>query len=260
MRIIHIFNSVTTMSTNPDAASANIAATINTDAASANTTATSNTHAVTATSNPSNLGRSDSTIARMTTAIKHFNQFQAQRFEPSFDELKEIHVINENLKLVIGSFATYISKTAIPSMRSLAGNNIGSETKKHYVTSIKEAMKNKFPGHCEWMPGSGFEEWFKDLQQKASKEATRTAQTDEFKDHTCRGIYKNVNTGIYMQGAIADRLEEGAEGVDLHGIAKLLMNDARREHGWAKNKTPFLMRAQLVATYHSVGRPGECEQ
>ena len=212
-----------------------------------------NTDIATAPGSAANIAQAGSTLDRAKVAINLFNDFQMSRYEFTFDDLKIQNVSNENMRAIIGEFALYLGKSAIPNLKNSATNIVGS-TKGKYLTSLKEALKKVFPIHEDWKGTSDFPDWFKNLQAKLHKEATRTSSNDELKDSTmARPIYKNIQESLHYE------VQEGKEGVDLESMMKVLMSKIDKRGGFPPNKTPMQLRAQIVDVYLSVGRPGECK-
>lgn len=81
-----------------------------------------NTEIATAPSSAANIAQASSTLDRAKVAINLFNDFQMSRYEFTFDDLKIENVSNENMRAIIGEFALYLGKSAIPNLKNSATN------------------------------------------------------------------------------------------------------------------------------------------
>ena len=107
------------------------------------------------------IGEAENTFFGKRTAIKAFNFHQRSLNCPQCEELTNKDVESDNLQHIIGRFALWLAKTAIPtyhdenfelrvSTTGQATEYLEVSTKIKYFERMKEVLKVKFSTHPYW--------------------------------------------------------------------------------------------------------------
>jgi hypothetical protein len=138
---------------------------------------------------------SKSTQRGDTAAQGLFDELQRQNGDPTFEELSDVHVEADNMKMLLRDVAVYLAVTKTQDRRSKDGKLIGETTKGNYLTKIKELLKEKFPKHEAW-PSEGT--WFPPIKAKLESLAIRDEfnLNDEFMGNKAGALY-NKNSPDY---------------------------------------------------------------
>jgi len=195
-------------------------------------------------------GLASSTTGVRASGIRCFNLFQQEQGDPKFEDLDESYVENENLLMLLQSFAEWLAHTNIPQANSSL-NFLEASTKVKYWGGLKDALQQKFKDHDGW---SKFEDdWassMKDAIMKESKRAQYEGGTDT-QDDKSRAMYLDVQAGFvrYQERSDGDWLAK--PGRDIMSILTQMMKTANQ------NNRMFEKRCIILLTYYGVGRGGE---
>ena len=97
------------------------------------------------------INRAPGTIQADRNAIRHFDIYQQDhRDDPPFAELKECHIENENLKMVLKGFSKYLADTDIHRYGKEKNGYIQTDAKQRIFGKVKDSLKFKFPEHPLW--------------------------------------------------------------------------------------------------------------
>ena len=204
------------------------------------------------TSNSRIFGLASSTTNVRASGIKCFNAFQDEQGDPKFEDLEESFVENDNLHLLLRSFAEWLAQSKIPQVNS-KDKFLEASTKVKYWGGLKDALMVKFNDHEGW---SNFEEkWaanMRDAIMKESKRAEYEGGTDSQDDKT-RAIYLDVKAGFVRYQDRTDGDWTTKPGRDLMSILNQMMKSANQ------NNRMFERRCIILLTYFGVGRGGEAK-
>ena len=123
----------------------------------------------------------DSSHAELVAAIRLFNKYQNSRNEPSFESMAVDYVEDDNLRAHLARYGQWIGTTSIPyahqktdihtwGQSSSDVRYLRASTKIEYADKLKEALKEKFPNHTDWIGHTGDEHsWWSAMRAGLTK-------------------------------------------------------------------------------------------
>jgi hypothetical protein len=195
----------------------------------------------------SNFGDAVSTTGVRVAGLASFDKHQKEHDDPLFADITPLYVENDNMEILLSSFASWYKETKIPH----ANNNskfLEADTKAKYWGNVKEAFKKKFPSHEAWED----DDWCTRIREGIKKEARRTEfhEGTDSQDDKVRALYLKVEAAYVRFKYRANSNWDSMEGRDLVSILENMMKSANR------NNRVYEKRCIILCTYFGVGRGG----
>jgi len=198
---------------------------------------------------------SNSTLAGYRAALEHFDRIQLGRGDPTFDELVEVDVQGDHLKKLLLTTGKIFARAQVYKFNNPDNGTIVVSTKKQFFSKWKEALREKFPHHPDWVNHE--QVWWNLLSKDFEAEGIRYRQRDD--DSTDRAnmpFYHDLKPDMIFSSQRSALLrQENGKARDGTELCMLLMKSCRGmpqlQYG------PLQQRKWYVDTALSVGRGSE---
>ena len=170
--------------------------------------------------------------------------------DPSFDELRDIHVEGDNLEHMLCGYGDYLRPNDILQNNS-TGKYQSPHTKAKLFERIKALFSATFNKHECWSD----ESWYQILRKQIEDGSTRQdfeSGEDTYKDPTVRQIYSRIKDPAVL--GVRDRLTgdwQDIKGLDMTSILLSLIKTATSKNRHCEQ------RIIILITFLGLGRGGE---